>query len=270
MLRLGKRALIMGILNVTPDSFSDGGKYVDLDAALKHAREMAEEGADIIDVGGESTRPGANPVPLEEEMERVLPVIEAIAREVDVPISVDTYKAPVAEAALEAGAVMVNDVSGLRFSPEMADVVARHRAWVVVMHMQGTPRDMQEAPYYKDVVEEIHEFFQERIRFAEKHGVPREKIILDPGIGFGKRLKDNLALFQGIPRFLSLGCPIMVGPSRKSFIGNILGLPIQERLEGTLAAVAIAVFQGAQVIRVHDVRPAKRAADLAWAMRRKI
>jgi len=260
----------MGILNVTPDSFSDGGMYIEKERAIEHAREMVAQGADIIDVGGESTRPGAQPVPLEEEVNRVMPVIEALSRELDVPISVDTYKAAVAEMALERGAVMINDISGLRFSPHMIDVVARYKPWVVVMHMKGTPRDMQKAPSYEDVIGEIEGFFEERLGYLESHGISREKVILDPGIGFGKRVEDNLAILKNIDKFLHFGCPIMVGPSRKSFIGNVLNLPVEERLEGTLAAVSIAVFQGAQIVRVHDVQPARRAVDLAWAIRRAV
>jgi len=267
---LGKRPLVMGILNVTPDSFSDGGRYMERERAIEHAREMVAQGADIIDVGGESTRPGAHPVSLKEEVDRVVPVVEALSRKLEVPISVDTYKAPVAKMALERGAIMVNDISGLRFSPHMIDVVAQYRPWVVVMHMKGTPRDMQEAPWYEDVIGEVEGFFEERLRYLESHGISREKVILDPGIGFGKRLEDNLSLLRNIDRFLHLGCPIMVGPSRKSFIGTVLDLPVEERLEGTLAAVSIAVFQGAQIVRVHDVQPVRRAVDLAWAMRRTV
>ncbi len=259
--------LIMGVLNVTPDSFSDGGRYVQISAALERAREMVEEGADIIDVGGESTRPGAQPVPLEEEIKRVVPVVKAIRAELDVSISVDTYKSEVAKAALEAGAVMVNDVSGLRFSPDMVDVVAEYQAHVVVMHMKGTPRNMQENPSYRDVVGEVRDFFTERLEFLQSRGVDLERVLLDPGIGFGKRVKDNLALIRGIPRFMDLGRPILVGPSRKSFIGEVLGLPVEERLEGTLAAVSIAIFLGAAVVRVHDVRQARRVVDMAWALR---
>jgi len=264
---LGKVPLVMGILNVTPDSFSDGGRYTRVSAALERAREMVEEGADIIDVGGESTRPGAQPVPLEEELRRVVPVVEAIRAELDVPISVDTYKSEVARAALDAGAVMVNDISGLRFSPDMADVVAEYQAHVVVMHMKGTPRDMQKNPYYDDVVEEVKGFFSERLEFLQSMGVDLERVLLDPGIGFGKRVEDNLALIRGIPRFLDLDRPVLIGPSRKSFIGDILGLPVEERLEGTLAAVSVAVFLGATVVRVHDVLAARRAVDMAWALK---
>ncbi len=264
---LGRRPLIMGVLNVTPDSFSDGGRYVEVSAALNRAREMVREGVDIIDVGGESTRPGAEPVSLEEEMGRVIPVIEAIREELGVPVSVDTYKAEVARAALESGAVMVNDVSGLRFSPPMAQVVAQHQAYVVVMHMKGTPRDMQRNPHYEDVVGEVLTFFQERLEFLDAQGVSEERVLLDPGIGFGKRLEDNLTLIREIPRFLELGRPLLLGPSRKSFIGQVLGLPVEDRLEGTLAVVAVAVYLGAAVVRVHDVAPARRVVDMAWALK---
>jgi len=264
---LGLRPLVMGVLNVTPDSFSDGGRYTDLETALERARQMVREGADIIDVGGESTRPGAEPVSLEEELRRVIPVVEAIGGELDVPLSVDTYKAQVAQGALKAGAVMVNDVSGLRFSPDMAKVVADNGAYVVVMHMKGTPRDMQKNPYYQDVVGEVKAFFRERLDYLASQGVDLNKVILDPGIGFGKGLEDNLALVREIPSFLDLGRPILVGPSRKSFIGQVLGLPLEERLEGTLAVVAVAAFLGATLVRVHDVLAARRVVDMAWALR---
>ena len=265
--QLGLRPLVMGVLNVTPDSFSDGGRYIGVEAALNRAREMAEEGADIIDVGGESTRPGADPVPVEEELRRVIPVIKAIKGELDVPLSIDTYKAEVARAALEAGATMVNDVSGLRFSPNMARVVAEHDAYAVVMHMKGTPRDMQKNPYYEDVVGEVKAFFQERLEHLEAQGVNLDKVILDPGIGFGKRLEDNLILIREIPSLLELGRPLLLGPSRKTFIGQVLDLPVGERLEGTLAVVAVAVFLGVAIVRVHDVLAARRAVDMAWALR---
>ncbi len=257
--------LVMGILNVTPDSFYDGGRYFGVDAALFRVERMLEEGADIVDVGGESTRPGSDPVPLEEELRRVVPVVEAVAKRFpEVALSVDTYKARVAEEALVRGAVMVNDVSALRFDPQMADLLRRHNPVVVLMHMKGTPKDMQLSPEYRDPVEEIAGFLRERRDFAvERCGLSPEHVVVDPGIGFGKRLEHNLALIKGIPRFSEIA-PVLVGPSRKSFIGDILGLPPEDRLEGTLSAVAISVYNGARIVRVHDVKEAKRAALVAW------
>ncbi len=263
----GSRPLVMGILNVTADSFYDGGRYQGVDAALARAEQMYEEGVDIIDVGGESTRPGAEPVDEAEEMRRVLPTVEALVKRFDVPVSVDTYKGRVAEEALFAGASIVNDVSALRFDERMGDVVARHGAVVVLMHMKGTPRTMQHNPVYDDVVAEVEKFLRERVDAASAFGIPSDHIMLDPGIGFGKRLHHNLALLRGIPRLKRLGFPLLVGPSRKSFIGEILDLPASERLEGTLAAVSVSVFLGADVVRVHDVREACRACRVAAALR---
>ena len=243
--------LIMGILNVTPDSFYDGGRYARLDAALRRVEVMVREGVDIVDVGGESTRPGADPVPLEEELERVIPVVEAVRARFDVPISVDTTKAPVAEEALKRGANWINDVSALRFDPEMIAVARRFSAPVVLMHMKGTPRTMQKNPTYTDVVEEVHAFLQERVAYARRNGVT--KILVDPGIGFGKRLEHNLALLHHVDRFADLG-PVLIGVSRKSFIGMLgAGDTPGERLEGTLAAAAWCFLKGVRVFRVHDV-----------------
>ena len=257
--------LIMGILNVTPDSFYDGGRYSALDRALFRVEQMVEEGADIVDIGGESSRPGAEPVPLDEELRRVLPVVEAVAeRFPELPISVDTYKAKVANEALARGACMVNDISALRFDPAMPEVVSRHRPFVVLMHMKGTPKDMQESPFYEDTVAEIENFLKERVEFALNHcGLPKERVVVDPGIGFGKRLEDNLLILKYLDVFTRIA-PVLVGPSRKSFIGMILDLPPEERLEGTLATVALSVYKGARIVRVHDVREAKRAALVAW------
>jgi len=258
----------MGILNVTPDSFYNGGLYLLQEKALKKAKEMIKDGADIIDIGGESTRPGADPVPLEVELERIIPVIEEISDKFDITISVDTYKAEVAKKALEAGAKMVNDISGLRFDPKMVDTVASAEVPVVVMHMKGVPKTMQQNPYYEDVVSEIKAFFEERLDFLTSQGVKEEHIILDPGIGFGKRLMDNLRIINAIDSFLEFGRPILIGASRKSLIGEVLNLPSNERLEGTLSIVAITTYLGANIHRVHDVKEAKRAAQMAWAIRR--
>jgi len=256
----------MGILNVTPDSFSDGGRYLDPDAAVARAKEMAAEGADIIDIGGESTRPGAEPVGADEELRRVLPVIERLGGDCP-PVSIDTSKAAVARAALAAGASIVNDVTALRGDREMAAVVAESGAGLVLMHMRGEPRTMQKNPRYDDVVGEIGAFFEERLDFARRAGIAPEQIVLDPGIGFGKTLSHNLEILRRLGEFLRLGRPVLVGPSRKSFIGHILGTPVEQRLEGTAAAVAAAVLGRASVVRVHDVKEMRRVALVAEAIR---
>ena len=254
ILDLGSRTHIMGILNVTPDSFSDGGLYNDEAKAVLRAREMAAAGADIIDIGGESTRPGAEPLPEEEELRRIIPIIEHLVSELTVPISVDTYKATVAKKALEAGASIVNDISGLRFSPDMAKTVADYGAAVVIMHIKGTPRDMQQNPVYDDVVIDVMSYLEEGIAIADKAGVDREKILIDPGIGFGKTLDHNLTLLNRLDEFRSLGRPIVLGTSRKKFIGTILGIPVPEqRVDGTAPTLALGIERGASVVRVHDV-----------------
>lgn len=250
--------LVMGILNVTPDSFFDGGKHHTMEGALDHALRMIEEGADIIDIGGESTRPYADPVPEEEELRRIVPVIEALRASSDILISVDTYKAGVADAALCAGADIVNDISGLTYDDAMAQVVARNDAWVVIMHIKGTPRNMQVDPHYDDVVAEIREFLRLQIDHAVRAGVDPEKIIIDPGIGFGKRVEDNLRILKMLGEFKKLGRPVLIGTSMKSFIGKAAGLPVEERVEGTLASFAVALMNGADILRVHDVKKAKK------------
>ncbi len=257
---------IMGILNVTPDSFSDGGLFADVAAAVRRGEALEAEGAHVLDVGGESTRPGSEPVSAGEECRRVLPVIEALAKRIRIPISVDTSKAEVARRALEAGASWINDVSALRVDPEMAETAARYDVPVVLMHMKGTPREMQRDPLYDDVTAEVTRFFEERIAFAVKQGIRKDRIILDPGIGFGKRLEHNLSLLKNLRAFVPLGCPILVGPSRKSFLGEILGLPVGERLEGTAAAVAVAVLNGASIVRVHDVAVMARIIQVVDAV----
>lgn len=249
----------MGIINVTPDSFADGGRHFDHPAAIHHARALAAAGADILDIGGESTRPFADPVPLEEELRRVLPVIHAIAAESSVPISIDTYKAPVARAALDAGASIINDISALRFDPDMAPLAAAAQVPVVLMHMQGTPRDMQRHPHYDDLLGEIHAFFRERLDFAASQGISRDLLVLDPGIGFGKTWEHNLKLINNLNVFLDLGCPLLIGPSRKAFIGHLTGLPAgEERDIGTLAALGMAVLKGARIVRTHNVAYARQ------------
>ena len=260
------RPLIMGVVNVTPDSFFDGGRYLDPETAVAHAVRLVEEGADLLDVGAESTRPGADVVTEAEERRRAIPVVTAIARAVTVPISIDTSKAAVARAALDAGAVLVNDVTALRGDPAMVDVVARTGAGVVLMHMYGTPRTMQQAPRYDDVVGEISEFFADRIRFAMAHGIVRRQIILDPGIGFGKLLEHNLALLAQLRHFLQFDCPLLVGVSQKGFLGQLVDRPVQERQWGTAAAVAMAVDRGAGILRVHDVRAMKEVVQVAAAI----
>jgi dihydropteroate synthase len=251
----------MGILNVTPDSFSDGGKFTDVSRAVAHARQMTAAGADIIDIGGESTRPGAKPVAVAEELRRVVPVIEALP---EVLISVDTTKAAVAVRALAAGARIVNDISACRFDPEMIEVVATAGAGLVLMHMQGTPATMQQAPRYDDVLKEVREFLAERIAFAEAHGVKKKQIAVDPGIGFGKTVAHNLQLLAQLEQLTVLGCPIVVGASRKSFLGR----QPHERLPGSLAVAAWATAQGANVLRVHDVAETVEVVKLIEAAKR--
>ncbi len=259
---------VMGILNVTPDSFSDGGKWNHPEEAVRRAALMVEEGAQVIDVGGESTRPGAEEVPPEEEIRRVAPVIRAIRETLEgVPISVDTRKAAVAREALKAGADWVNDVSALRHDPGMAEVCAQEGCPLVLMHMRGEPRTMQKDVHYDDPVAEIHAFLRDRASFALHRGIRPEKILLDPGIGFGKRPRDNLEILKRLSEFRTLGFPLLVGTSRKSFIGICLDRPVEERLHGTTATVAAAVLAGARVVRVHDVRAARDAALMAAAVR---
>jgi dihydropteroate synthase len=264
---LRRQTLLMGIINVTPDSFYDGGKRFDPGKAVADGLELVEAGADIVDVGGESTRPGAPPVSLEEELRRVLPVVQRLRRMVKVPISIDTYKAPVARAALTEGADIVNDISALRFDPEMGALVATEKVPVVLMHMQGTPRTMQAEPRYQNVLREVQDFLAARTEFALGAGVERDHIILDPGIGFGKTLDHNLILLRGLPSLASLGYPLLVGASRKAFIGKILDVKPDERLEGSLAAAVAAVFGGAHIIRAHDVKETRRALRVADAIR---
>ena len=257
----------MGVLNVTPDSFSDGGRYPGVDAAVARAEAIEADGADLLDIGGESSRPEARPVSLEEELARVLPVVSALAGRVRIPISVDTTKAEVARQALDAGAAVINDISALRGDPGMADVVARSRAGLILMHMQGTPATMQDYPAHAAIVEEIGDFLQARVDAAVAAGIDRERIAVDPGIGFGKTGKQSLALMGGLTVLLALGRPIVIGPSRKSFVGAVLERPVHEREWGTAAAVAAGVLQGAHVVRVHSVAQMRDVARMAQAIR---
>ncbi|MGB9710294.1 MAG: dihydropteroate synthase [Thermodesulfovibrio sp.] len=263
-----KKTYIMGILNVTPDSFFDGGRYLSFQNAIDHALRMVEEGADIIDIGGESTRPGAEPVSIDEELKRVIPIIEALSKKISIPISIDTYKAKVAEKAIEAGATIVNDISGLRFDPEMAKVVSRYKVPVVIMHIKGTPRDMQKNPHYEALIPEIIEYLRNSIVIAKQAGVDENMIIIDPGIGFGKLPQHNLQILKNLKEFSKLGKPILIGVSRKSFIGYVLNESSPEkRLEGTASAVAVSVINGANIVRVHDVGFMAKIVKLADAIK---
>ncbi|MBM3296474.1 MAG: dihydropteroate synthase [Candidatus Aminicenantes bacterium] len=256
----------MGVINVTPDSFYDGGRFLDPGRAVERGLELVEQGADILDVGGESSRPGSDPVAEEEEMRRVLPVLRGLRGRSKAFLSIDTTKRRVAEAALDAGADIINDISAFRFDPSLLDLAAARGAAVVLMHMLGRPKTMQHAPSYGDVVAEVRTFLEERAAAAREAGVARESVVLDPGIGFGKRLDDNLALINNLPALGESGYPLLVGPSRKSFLGALLDLPAEERLEGTLAAAVLSVVRGAHVLRVHDVRAVSRAVRTAEAV----
>lgn len=265
---IGTRTLVMGVLNVTPDSFSDGGQFTDVEAAVRQASQMADDGADILDIGGESTRPYADPIPVETELDRVLPIIKAVRAELpEILISIDTYKADVAERAIKAGADLVNDVSALRFDERMAEVVADADAPVVLMHMKGTPQTMQDDPHYDDVVAEITHFLQERIEWARDHGIKTSNIIVDPGIGFGKRPEDNVEIVRRLSEFRALGRPFLLGTSRKSFLGTMTNRSPSERLEETIASVVVGALHGADIVRVHDVGPIVHALAVADAFR---
>ena len=267
-LTLGTNTHVMGILNVTPDSFSDGGRYLDVHRAVVHAETLVAEGATLIDIGGESSRPGASPVSVDEELARVLPIVRVLADTVDALISVDTSKAAVAQHALQAGAHIVNDITALCGDLEMATVIAEMDAGVILMHMKGTPRTMQHAPQYNDVVSEIRSWLEEKVRNAEARGIAAERIIVDPGIGFGKTTEHNLEILKHLSEFRELNKPLLVGTSRKSFIGNVLGLPVTERVEGTAATVCWAILHGADIVRVHDVKANARAAQMTDALYR--
>ena len=259
--------VVMGVVNTTPDSFSDGGHFLDNDMATDHGLRLADEGAEIIDIGGESTRPGSEPVSVKEEMRRVLPVIERLAKRCEAVISIDTQKPAVAKAALDAGASIVNDIAANRQSTEMWQVVAEARAGYVCMHMQGTPQTMQTEPHYDDVLQEVGDFFSERLTRLAEHGVNSEQVALDPGIGFGKELEHNIKLLSGIHQLIIGGRPLLIGASRKSFIGKLLGTPSNERLPASLACAACAAAEGAHIVRVHDVAETVQAVRMAEALR---
>lgn len=266
-LTLGKRTLLMGVLNVTPDSFSDGGLFFDKEKAISHGLRLVEEGADIIDIGGESTKPGSKPLELEEELRRVIPVIKSISAEVDVPISIDTYKSTVAQKAIEAGAEIINDISGLNFDPSLAKVASKEDTPLVLMHIRGTPETMQKNVHYDSLFSEILQYLKDSIQRAESAGLDPRQIIVDPGIGFGKTVEDNLLIIKNLHEFRILGKPILLGTSRKSFIGKILNVEVGERLEGTLSSITVGVLNGANIIRCHDALQAKRAIAVADAIR---
>jgi dihydropteroate synthase len=266
-LKVGERTLIMGAINVTPDSFSDGGAFFHRDRAVARALEMVEEGVDIIDIGGESTKPGSKGIDPQEELSRIIPVIKKVASKTDTPISVDTRRARVAREALDMGGHIVNDVSALRHDPEMAEVVASHKAPVVLMHMLGTPETMQQNIHYVSLISDIMQYLKESMDLAHKAGVDLNKIIIDPGIGFGKTVDHNLAIIKHLDQFKVLGRPILIGTSRKSFIGKVLNLDVGEREEGTMASLTASILNGAHIVRVHNVRNTVRVARIADAIK---
>jgi len=256
----------MGILNITPDSFSDGSLYLDKKNAVQKGLQLIEDGADILDIGGESTRPGSDPVTAEEEKKRIVPVISEIREKTDALISVDTTKSEVLKSALDAGADILNDISGMRFDPKIGELASKKDIPVIIMHMKGTPRNMQESPEYGNVIQEIKAFLEQRVTDALTAGIKKNKIIIDPGIGFGKRLKDNLKIISNLSAFNELGFPILIGVSRKSFIGDLLDLSPEKRIEGTIASSLISILQGAHILRVHDVSSLKKAVIVAEAI----
>jgi dihydropteroate synthase len=266
-LQVGNRTLVMGIINVTPDSFADGGQYLDFQSAVEHASELIAAGADLLDLGGESTRPFSDPVPVDVELDRVIPVIKAIRRQSEIPVSIDTTKAEVAREAILAGADIINDISALRFDDEMANVAAALNTPVVLMHMLGIPRTMQEQPTYSSLFSEIISFLEERIRFATERGIKREQILVDPGIGFGKTIEHNLLIVKNLDLFGCLDRPILFGASRKRFIGSILDRPPREREVGTAVVNALAISAGAHIVRVHDVALHRQVALMGDALR---
>jgi dihydropteroate synthase len=263
---LDSKTFVMGILNITPDSFFDGGAHFRENDAVKQGLKMVAEGADIIDVGGESTRPFSDPLPLDEELRRVIPVIKTLSQETDIPISIDTYKSEVASQAIEAGATMVNDISALKFDPLMGQLVADAGVPIVLMHMKGKPKNMQINPTYKDLFGEITDFLEKAIEQAISSGIKRDLIIIDPGIGFGKSFDDNLKIINNLHTFSSLGQPLLVGPSNKAFIGHVLGLSVESRESGTMATVAASVLNGANIVRVHNVKATKETVTMIDAI----
>lgn len=267
-LNLDQRTHIMGILNVTPDSFSDGGQYLELNKAIEHGLKMANDGADIIDVGGESTRPYSKKTSTNEEIDRVIPVIEVLHKELSIPISIDTYKSEVAQESLNAGASMINDISALRFDPYMASIASNAKVPLILMHMKGTPDNMQENPSYDDLISEIMEFLKDAIKRSVTAGIKEDLIIVDPGIGFGKTFDDNLKIIKELFRFGSLQRPVLLGTSNKSFIGHILDKEVHERDIGTMATIATGVMNGAHIVRVHNVRKAVETVKITDSIKR--
>ena len=262
-LKSPSRTLIMGILNLTPDSFSDGGQFNSIQKALDHTMSMIEAGADIIDIGGESTRPGSKPISFVEEIERTIPVIEEIRKISDCAISIDSYKSEVVEAALNVNANIVNDISGLTYDNKMATLISDNKAPLILMHMKGKPLDMQKNPIYDDLISEICYFFSNQILFANSVGIDSSKIILDPGIGFGKRIEDNFEIIRELKQIRAMGFPVLIGPSRKSFIGDTLNLPTDDRIEGTMATITAGLLNGANIVRVHDIKETLRTVSIA-------
>jgi len=259
---LGERPLIMGVLNVTPDSFSDGGRFIDPEKALDHAYYMADSGADILDIGGESSRPGSESVSAEEEIKRVIPIIKKLRKKTKLPISVDTVKSEVAEKAFDAGASILNDISALRTDEKMAELAAKNEAYVILMHMRGTPSDMQDDTVYRDLMGEVSGFLNDSASKAIEKGIRKEMIIIDPGIGFGKSVEGNFTILKNLDKLLELGYPVLIGASRKSFIGKTLDVDVDKRLEGSIAAACYAVLNGADIVRVHDVAETRRAITI--------
>jgi dihydropteroate synthase len=267
---LDKKTLIMGVLNITPDSFSDGGRFLSIDEAVKHAIQMQKDGADIIDIGGESTRPGALPLSTSEELNRVIPVVKKLVKKIEIPLSIDTYKSEVAKKSFDLGVGMINDITALKGDKKLVNIVANYNVPICLMHMKGNPRDMQNNAYYDDIIFEITNFLKERAEYAMFNDVKKENIVIDPGLGFGKRtgrgIEDNCEILKHLSKLKILKYPILVGASRKKFIGNICGgekpLSVEDRLEGSLAAAVVAVLNGADIVRVHDVKETKRCIDI--------
>jgi len=268
-LELGQRTHVMGILNVTPDSFSDGGRYLKREKAIEHGIDMARDGADIIDVGGESTRPYSKKISIDEERERVIPVIEALSQELNIPICIDTFKSEIAKMAMQAGASMINDISAFRFDPDLISVVQESGVPVILMHMKGTPDHMQDNPIYDDLIGEILDFLNSAVDRALNGGINKDMIIIDPGIGFGKTFDHNLEIINALTKFDSLGRPILLGTSRKAFIGHILDREVHDRDTGTMATIAAGVMNGAHIIRVHDVKKGVETVKVIDAIKRE-
>lgn len=258
------RPFIVGILNITPDSFFDGGKYFNIDKAIERGKEIEKEGADIIDIGGVSTRPGSIPVREDEEMERVIPVIKILSKELKIPISCDTFRSKVAEKAIESGAKIINDISAFSMDKSLLEIIKNSNCGYVLMHMKGTPENMQINPYYENVIQEICKFFEDKIKTLEKNKVDIERIVIDPGIGFGKRVIDNVEILKNLDKFKIFNRPVLIGTSRKSFIGKILNLEVEERLEPTIATNVYAYLKGANIFRVHDVKEVKKGIDIIY------